>query len=223
MRAYLWIYRWAYSNKLQWGGQTLLLWIPVTWQWPTDWRLAAGLLLLNLKGRQRRRRDLPLCALRRGKVVEQTRLDFSDFELQEPSSFVKTMVNPRVFFDIDIDGQRCKPNYAWLESVHSSNNFPVGRIVFELFADEVPKTAENFRALCTGKALWDPLENDFDLTAIWKAKRVSVKSVTCLCTTVDRSSTGESVIALAVQDSRSITVAQSDQRLYDTRWRFYPA
>ena len=41
--------------------------------------------------------------------------------------------NPRVFFDISIGGQAA------------------GRIVFELFADVVPKTAENFRALCTGE------------------------------------------------------------------------
>ncbi|KAG0757322.1 hypothetical protein G6F57_010581 [Rhizopus arrhizus] len=43
------------------------------------------------------------------------------------------MINPRVFFDIDVDGNR------------------IGRIVIELFADQVPKTAENFRALCTGE------------------------------------------------------------------------
>ena len=41
--------------------------------------------------------------------------------------------NPRVFFDITID------------------NVDVGRIVFELRADVAPKTAENFRALCTGE------------------------------------------------------------------------
>lgn len=40
---------------------------------------------------------------------------------------------PKVFFDISL------------------NNKPAGRIVFELFADVVPKTAENFRALCTGE------------------------------------------------------------------------
>jgi cyclophilin family peptidyl-prolyl cis-trans isomerase len=43
------------------------------------------------------------------------------------------MANPRVFFDITLGGQ------------------PAGRIVFELFADVVPRTAENFRALCTGE------------------------------------------------------------------------
>ena len=43
------------------------------------------------------------------------------------------MTNPKVFFDITIAGQ------------------PAGRIVMELRADVVPKTAENFRALCTGE------------------------------------------------------------------------
>ena len=43
------------------------------------------------------------------------------------------MTNPRVFFDITIGGK------------------PAGRITFELFADTVPKTADNFRALCTGE------------------------------------------------------------------------
>jgi len=43
------------------------------------------------------------------------------------------MANPRVFFDITIGDKAA------------------GRITFELFADVVPKTAENFRALCTGE------------------------------------------------------------------------
>ncbi|XP_002411471.2 peptidyl-prolyl cis-trans isomerase [Ixodes scapularis] len=43
------------------------------------------------------------------------------------------MSNPKVFFDIEADGQ------------------PLGRITMELRADVVPRTAENFRALCTGE------------------------------------------------------------------------
>jgi cyclophilin family peptidyl-prolyl cis-trans isomerase len=43
------------------------------------------------------------------------------------------MAKPRVFFDVTADGA------------------PLGRIVMELHADIVPKTAENFRALCTGE------------------------------------------------------------------------
>jgi hypothetical protein len=44
----------------------------------------------------------------------------------------KKAPNPRVFFDISIGGE------------------PAGKMVMELYADVVPKTAENFRALCTG-------------------------------------------------------------------------
>jgi hypothetical protein len=41
--------------------------------------------------------------------------------------------NPRVYFDVEIGGTKA------------------GRITMELFANKVPKTAENFRALCTGE------------------------------------------------------------------------
>merc|ERR1711933_114997 len=45
----------------------------------------------------------------------------------------ETMSNPKVFFDMTLGGA------------------PAGRIVMELRADVAPKTAENFRALCTGE------------------------------------------------------------------------
>ncbi|KAG8043169.1 hypothetical protein GUJ93_ZPchr0012g20591 [Zizania palustris] len=44
-----------------------------------------------------------------------------------------SMSNPRVFLDIDIDDEK------------------MGRVEIELFADMVPRTAENFRLLCTGE------------------------------------------------------------------------
>ncbi|CAN7979436.1 unnamed protein product, partial [Ixodes persulcatus] len=40
--------------------------------------------------------------------------------------------NPRCFLDVDVSGE------------------PIGRLVVELRADVVPKTAENFRTLCAG-------------------------------------------------------------------------
>uniref|UniRef100_J3N104 Peptidyl-prolyl cis-trans isomerase n=1 Tax=Oryza brachyantha TaxID=4533 RepID=J3N104_ORYBR len=49
------------------------------------------------------------------------------------ASWSSSKTNPRVFLDIDIGGERA------------------GRVVIELFADKVPRTAENFRRLCTGE------------------------------------------------------------------------
>ena len=40
--------------------------------------------------------------------------------------------NPRVYFEIE------------------QNTKPLGRMVFELYAKDVPKTAENFRSICCG-------------------------------------------------------------------------
>lgn len=51
-----------------------------------------------------------------------------------PDSEVSKNDEVRVFFDIAISDIR------------------VGRVIFQLFTDHAPKTAENFRALCTGEA-----------------------------------------------------------------------
>jgi len=61
--------------------------------------------------------------------ADQERFEFSMAPTQLPASG-----NPLVFFDITLGGE------------------PLGRIQFELFADVVPKTAENFRQFCTGES-----------------------------------------------------------------------
>ncbi|KAH9925526.1 cyclophilin-like domain-containing protein [Fomitopsis serialis] len=57
------------------------------------------------------------------------------------------MVRPRVFFDLAVDAP---PPAALI--------YP-SRIIFELFTDAAPKTAENFRALCTGEKGLSPVSD----------------------------------------------------------------
>merc|ERR1712202_37376 len=52
---------------------------------------------------------------------------------RSPASSSLAMATTRVFFDITADGA------------------PVGKVIMELRCDVVPKTCENFRALCTGE------------------------------------------------------------------------
>merc|ERR1712228_147081 len=58
-----------------------------------------------------------------------SKLYFSDSD----SSTNLSKITTRVFFDMSADGA------------------PVGKIIMELRSDVVPKTSENFRALCTGE------------------------------------------------------------------------
>ena len=55
------------------------------------------------------------------------------FRLTPPTDEPPKDGNPIVYMDINVAHER------------------LGRVVFELFSNEVPKTAENFRALCTGE------------------------------------------------------------------------
>jgi Cyclophilin type peptidyl-prolyl cis-trans isomerase/CLD len=56
--------------------------------------------------------------------------------------------NPQVFFDITIGEE-------------GTEGFKSGKVVFELFPKIVPKTAENFRAICTGEKGLTYKENIF--------------------------------------------------------------
>jgi len=57
--------------------------------------------------------------------------------------YFSAVANPRVFFDIEIGGKEA------------------GRIEFDLHMDVVPKTAENFRQLCTGEAGFGYAKSEF--------------------------------------------------------------
>ncbi|CAL9130057.1 unnamed protein product [Musa textilis] len=67
----------------------------------------------------------------------QTKVFLVCFLKTQPGKMAKR--NPIVFLDVAIDGNAA------------------GRLMFELFADIVPKTAENFRGLCTGEMGFGPM------------------------------------------------------------------
>jgi len=60
-------------------------------------------------------------------------LDMGGFDATAPAERAHLGMLPHVYFDLEIGGK------------------PAGRVTFALYSDTVPKTAENFRALCTGE------------------------------------------------------------------------
>lgn len=67
--------------------------------------------------------------------------------------------NPRVYFEIGLGsmiqlnkkGELSKPMKEIVKETEQEPLRVAGRIVFELYADRVPRTSENFRCLCTGE------------------------------------------------------------------------
>ncbi|KAK8543560.1 hypothetical protein V6N13_076364 [Hibiscus sabdariffa] len=66
-------------------------------------------------------------------VTTVARAPADPYSLDEPWTMMEKKKNPLIFMDVSIDGD------------------PFERMIFELFPDVAPKTAENFRALCTGE------------------------------------------------------------------------
>ena len=65
-------------------------------------------------------------------AAKETEAEEIDLDSGKPlSKRIKSTANPRVYFDIEINGSRA------------------GRLTMTLYADIVPLTAENFRCLCT--------------------------------------------------------------------------
>ncbi|KAF1736054.1 Peptidyl-prolyl cis-trans isomerase [Beauveria bassiana] len=63
------------------------------------------------------------------------------------------MANPKVFFEVSANGGNVNAHAQrqGLANQFLSFSESLGKIVMELRKDVVPKTAENFRALCTGE------------------------------------------------------------------------
>ncbi|KAJ3209481.1 hypothetical protein HK099_008494, partial [Clydaea vesicula] len=80
---------------------------------------------------QNKKKELEQQALAQDGEAEEVKN--GDVEIEATKKKVKLSHGPNVFFEISIGGSSA------------------GRIVFKLYYDVVPKTAENFRALCTGE------------------------------------------------------------------------
>ena len=86
------------------------------------------------------------------------------FSLASPNKQTKmqrsmaSLQRSKVFFDISI------------------GNRPAGRVVMELFDDVVPKTAENFRALCTGEKGEGRAGVPLHYKGFWKNKQKQTKN-----------------------------------------------
>ncbi|KAL8710640.1 MAG: hypothetical protein Q9220_004864 [cf. Caloplaca sp. 1 TL-2023] len=59
--------------------------------------------------------------------------------------------NSTVYFDVSINNGKTDPETMTRLLANPHYQGPPAKIVFQLYNDVVPKTAENFRALCTGE------------------------------------------------------------------------